>query len=188
MSERVVLSFSGSTKVTGRSLSGTAHAFGEAALLSGSNQYEGLQAGAFDKALETSDVRAFVEHDRRLILGRQSAGTLKLHADEDGLHYEIPELPDTTYANDLLESVKRGDVSEASFSFEPGEVEMKRAADGKRVRLHTAVKSLLDISPVTIPAFSGTNVQLRSLGMTDDEPINSQLVRARARASTKETQ
>lgn len=157
--------------------------FGEVAQLV-TGVYETLKPGAFDRALQASDTRAFVEHERRLILGRQSAGTLQLQASAEGLQYVIPEMPNTTYANDLLESIARGDVSEASFSFIPGDVEWSKAADGKRIRTHTAVKELLDISLVTLPAFDGTSVQLRSL-QREQEPIQSQLVRARARAKEK---
>ena len=180
MTAPVVLSFSGSATVEGRRLSGVAHAFGEVAQLAGGT-YEVIAAGAFDKALRHSDVRAFVEHDRRLILGRQSAGTLKLKASAEGLHYDIPELPNTSYANDLLESVRRGDVTENSFSFMPGAFDLSRAKDGKPIRTHTSVAELIDISPVTMPAFAGTSVQLRSI-QPEPESIPSQLARARARA------
>lgn len=178
----VVLSFSGSASVDGRRLSGVAHAFGEVAALSGS--YEVLAPTAFDQALSSSDVRAFVEHDRRLILGRQSAGTLRVWAAADGLHYEIPEVPNTSYGNDLLESVRRGDVTENSFSFMPGQMEHGRAKDGLPIHTHTSVAELIDVSPVTMPAFGGTTVQLRAI-QVEAESIPSQLARARARAANR---
>lgn len=180
MTAPLVLSFSGTASVEGRRLSGIAHAFGTMAQLT-AGTWHTMLPGAFDKALRHSDTRAFVEHERRLILGRKSAGTLKLKASAEGLHYDIPELPDTTYANDLLESVRRGDVTEMSFSVLPGDYEIGKARDGLPIWSHSSVRELIDISPVTIPAFAGTSALLASIRM-EDEPTQSVLVRARHRA------
>lgn len=167
-----------SARIEGNTLNGMAHMFGNRAMLAG-KQYEQFAPGAFDKALNSpmTDVRAFYNHNQSMLLGRQSAGTLRLESTDEGLAFSV-DLPDTTYANDLRELVKRGDVTGASFAFIPGEVRLSRAPDGLQVRTHTSVKELIDISPVPLPAFTGTSVQLRSL---TQESVGSQLVRARAR-------
>lgn len=78
--------------------------------------HEIVKRGAFDGEGITGDVRALFNHDPSLILGRSGAGTLRLSINERGLAYEI-DTPETTYGNDLLVSVSRGDVSQSSFAF-----------------------------------------------------------------------
>src|SRR3954471_8185749 len=73
--------------------------------------------GAFKRTLSTDrDPLALVQHMPQLVLGRRSAGTLRLTQDDKGLAFEI-DVPDTTTARDLLVSVERGDVRGASFAF-----------------------------------------------------------------------
>lgn len=165
--------------IEGNKLSGLAHMFGQRTKLG--RQYEEFAPTAFNKVLESplTDVRAFMNHDPGLLLGRQSSGTLRLSVEEEGLAFSL-DLPNTTYANDLRELVKRGDLDGASFAFIPGEVALSRAADGLQVRRHISVLELIDISPVSLPAFAGTSVQLRSLD-TAIESLRSQTARARAR-------
>lgn len=168
----------------GNRLVGHAAVFGQTAQVAGG--YERLAASAFDAALadEGTDVRALVNHNPTMVLGRQSAGTLRLGTDAEGLRFEI-DLPDTSYARDLRELVARGDVTGASFGFVPGDDAISRAPDGKQLRTHTSVAKLLDVSPVTWPAYDGTQVSLRNIqfsGVTARE----QAIRARARLLMKE--
>jgi HK97 family phage prohead protease len=124
--------------------------------------FEVIATGAFDEVLD-DDVRALIDHESAKILGRSSAGTLRVSTDEKGLKYEI-DLPDTTYANDLAISMKRGDIRESSFGFtvkEDSVVEEMR--DGKPTILRTIkkIEKLYDVSPVTFPAYKDTEAQLR---------------------------
>lgn len=186
MNGLTVVQFSATTAIEGNTLTGVAHAIGAMADVGG--HYETFSAGAFMDALKTSDPRAFLEHDRSKLLGRYSSGTLRVgieqRAGQEVLAYAI-DLPNTSYANDLRELVARGDLNEASFGFIPGEFSWGRAPDGLQVRSHTRVRELVDISPVAMPAFSGTSVSLRSRGFA--ESIGSQLARARARVLMGET-
>lgn len=170
-----------SAGLNGNTLTGKAHVFGNTAVVMG-GRYERFEPQAFNAVLNdpNTDVRAFFNHDQSMLLGRQSSGTLRLEVEPDGLAFSV-DLPETTYANDLRELVKRGDLDGASFAFIPGEVKFGRAPDGKEVRTHTSVKSLIDISPVPLPAFSGTSVQLRSQDISSEESVRSQTARARAR-------
>lgn len=181
----VVVQFAASSAIEGNTLSGVAHAIGAMTEVGG--HYETFSAEAFNDALRSSDPRAFMEHDRTKLLGRMSSGTLRVGIEQrDGkpvLAYSV-DLPNTSYANDLRELVARGDMSEASFGFIPGEFRWSKAPDGLQVRSHTRIRELVDISPVAMPAFSGTSVSLRSRGYA--ESIGSQLVRARARVLTGE--
>lgn len=149
-------------EVRGNILVGHASVFGQMAPMAGG--YEQMAPTAFDRALEDpqTDVRALVNHNPTMVLGRQSAGTLRLSTDKEGLRFEV-DLPDTSYANDLKVLLGRGDVTGASFGFIPGEDSVGRAPDGKQVRTHTSVARLLDVSPVTWPAYEGATVALRQI-------------------------
>ncbi len=167
------------SEVRGDTLSGHAAVFDQLARIS--NHWEGLSRSAFDEALARGDdAAALVNHNPSLILGRRSAGTLRLEVDQRGLAFEV-DLPDTTYARDLRTSIERGDIAGMSFGFVPGQVTQGRARDGRQLRTHTSVKHLLDISPVTYPAYEGTDLALRAV-VLDTEPNRNRLIRARARA------
>lgn len=166
-------------EVRGDTLVGHASVFGQLARLAGG--YEQIAETAFDEALSApeTDVRALVNHDPAMVLGRQSAGTLRLSTDKDGLRFEV-DLPDTSYAHDLRELVRRGDITGASFGFVPGEDKIGRAPDGKQVRTHTSVARLIDVSPVTFPAYEGASVSLRNI-IFPGRTAREQAIRARAR-------
>lgn len=181
MTDRVI--FAATAALDGNTLSGVAHAFGQRTYVGG--KYVEFAQGAFDQALLTSDVRAFVNHDTTLLLGRQSSGTLRITAEPDGLHYSI-DLPPTSYAEDMKALIARGDLNEMSFGIIPGKTRTSRALDGKPVVTHTSVAELFDVSPVSLPAFGGTSIQIHSAGSSTDEPPRSQAVKARMRV-LKET-
>ena len=170
-------------ELSGDTLSGHAAVFGALAAIPADRPryYEGLARTAFDAVLD-QDVPALINHDPTLILGRSSAGTLKLSTDDSGLYFEIPQLPNTSYANDLRESVARGDVNGMSFGFIPGAVDKGRAPDGRQLRTHTRIGRLLDVSPVTYPAYDGTDVVLRSQTFTTAHDNRSRLIKIRAAA------
>ncbi len=122
--------------------------------------FEEIKPGAFDGVLKTDDVRALFNHNSDNILGRISAGTLRLKADKRGLHYEYDQ-PDTQAGRDTTTSIKRGDVTGSSFSFNVAEDELKSINGGV---LRTIIKfaSLGDVGPVTFPAYETTTVSARS--------------------------
>lgn len=148
--------------------------------------YEQLGTVAFDDVLARDDTDAvsLTNHDPHYLLGRQSAGTLRLRTDSDGLVFEV-DLPDTSYANDLRKLVARGDMRGASFGFIPdtSKSTWTRAADGMSVHTINSVSHLRDVGPVTFPAYSGTGVALRSYDIERSESNRSRLIRARARVA-----
>ena len=141
---------------------------------------ERIKRGAFKKTIEEGDIRALFNHDPNLILGRTKNGTLDLNEDNKGLKYLV-KLPDTTYARDLKESIKRGDVSQNSFGFLTIQDDWKRGT-GAELDERTLVEvKLLDISPVTFPAYPQTSLNLRdSFGRVgiDYELMGRLIVRA----------
>lgn len=170
-------------QIDGDVLRGHAAVFGQMAKVPGG--WEDLDPSAFSTVLDRTDTdaRALVNHDPSMLLGRQSAGTLRVKADEEGLAFEV-DLPDTSYARDLRVLVARGDLTGASFAFIPGEVKESRAKDGGHRTTHTSIRELIDVSAVTFPAYSGAGVSLRHYDF--DRPSGrSQMIRARARVALR---
>ncbi len=121
---------------------------------------ERIAPGFFDEVL-ANDVRALFNHDPNLILGRSTKGTLRLGVDETGLFYEYDD-PATSYSQDLVRSLERGDVDQSSFAFTVKEDRWDKM-DGVWVRTLLKGQNLYDVSPVTYPAYADTSVGTRSL-------------------------
>lgn len=119
---------------------------------------EKIAKGAFSDTLG-ADVRALWNHDANIVLGRTVAGTLRLAEDDKGLAVEI-DPPDTQAARDLLVSIERGDVSQMSFGFFVEKESWEFVKDGPDIRTIEKV-NLFDVSPVTYPAYTDTDVGLR---------------------------
>ena len=121
--------------------------------------FESIAPGAFDETL-SNDIRALINHDTNLVLGRNKAGTLELKVDSRGLWGRIKINPNDTDAVNLYERVKRGDVDQCSFGFNILEEDVEYREDGtvkwtlKKVDLH-------EVSVVTFPAYEDTGVQAR---------------------------
>jgi len=123
---------------------------------------EVVAPGAFADSL-ADDVRALWNHDSKFILGRTTNGTLALEEDEHGLLVVIIP-PDTQWARDLTVSIRRGDVTQMSFGFrvpEGGDTWETRE-DGTLLRTLRRVE-LIDVSPVTFPAYIQTSVAVRNM-------------------------
>jgi len=124
---------------------------------------ERIKPGAFKKALKISDARALFNHDPNYVLGRQSAGTLELKEDKNGLFMSV-QPPDTQLIRDLvLTPIERGDINDQSFGFTIAADEWEGLDTDHPVRTITEVREVFDVSPVTYPAYPDTSVALRSL-------------------------
>lgn len=116
--------------------------------------------GAFTETIEKDDIRALFNHDPNYVLGRNKAGTLTLQEDEKGLFVRIIP-PKTQWADDLLVSIKRGDINQMSFGFNVI-LDNWVFEEGTDVRELLKVK-LFDVSPVTFPAYTQTECGVRSM-------------------------
>jgi hypothetical protein len=121
---------------------------------------ESIAPGAFEGQL-SRDVRALVNHDTTLVLGRTSAHTLELRTDERGLWGKIAVNPKDSDAMNLYERVKRGDVSQCSFGFDITDEESTINDNGD---VHWTIKGveLYEVSCCTFPAYEQTNISARS--------------------------
>jgi HK97 family phage prohead protease len=119
---------------------------------------EVIAPGAFSKSLaNNSDVRALFNHNWDKVLGRTKSGTLRLFEDDRGLKFEI-DLPNTSVAKDLAESMARGDINQCSFGFFATGESWDYTSD-PALRTVTEVE-LYEISIVSIPAYEDTEAAL----------------------------
>lgn len=147
-----------------------------------------IKPGAFDDVLN-DDVRGLFNHDPNYILGRTSAGTLSLSVNERGLVYDITA-PDTQTIRDLVMApMQRGDINQSSFAFRvarDGE-DWYQDEDGIVIREITKFSRLIDVSPVTYPAYQDAGSAVRSMNAwkeardsgTLQNAINQKLARER---------
>lgn len=120
---------------------------------------ERIAPGAFDRAIREDDVRCLYNHDPAMLLGRSTAGTLRLSTDAVGLRYEV-DLPDTNAGRDVAESAQRGDLSGASIIFRATAIMWKEEEDEELpIREITEVR-LFDCGPVPFPAYEGTSAEI----------------------------
>ena len=136
---------------------------------------EVIARGAFRRALtESQDTVALFNHDSNLVLGRTTNRTLELKEDPRGLHAEF-NAPDTQYARDIRELVKRGDVHQMSFAFTVLRDDWQERSDGTVLRRVLEVDRLYDVSLVTPPAYTQTTAEaVRDLNLTDDSELISE--------------
>jgi HK97 family phage prohead protease len=121
--------------------------------------FEEIAPGAFDETL-SNDIRALINHDTTLVLGRTKAGTLELKTDNYGLWGRVKINPNDTDAVNLYERVKRGDVDQCSFGFNITSEETDWRDDGTVKWTITGI-DLHEVSVVTFPAYEDTGVQAR---------------------------
>lgn len=120
---------------------------------------ERILPGCFDRAMREDDCRALFNHQDGAVLGRTTSGTLKLSVDKKGLRYEI-EPPDTQTARELVELIRRGDVTGSSFSFLPKSTTWSRVDDTYVIERKDV--TLFDVGPVTFPAYASTEAGVRA--------------------------
>lgn len=120
---------------------------------------ESIDPHAFDGALN-DDVRALIDHETRLVLGRNKAGTLSLEIRDTGLWGRIEINESDQDAVNLYARVERGDVNQCSFGFDILDEETTYNEDGT---VHWTIKKvkLYEVSVVTFPAYEDTSVQAR---------------------------
>lgn len=148
---------------------------------------ERIMPGAFDRTLaEKVDVRALINHDESRPVGRLSAGTLRLTVKSHGVFSEV-DLPNTTAARDLTESMRRGDVTGGSFRFRVVSDDF-RMEDGMPVRLISDMLVREISIGVVLPAYEETDLSVakRSLdAFLERQPKGPTVVQLRAQMHNK---
>ena len=123
-----------------------------------------------DELIKNSDILCLMNHDiKRGVLARSyhGRGSLKLDIDEHGLHYSF-EAPKTALGDEVLEGIRRGDISKCSFAFVCGEdVWDKDEKTGEYIRHVKKIKNLYDVSLVYHPAYDETEVKADTRGLDE---------------------
>lgn len=132
---------------------------------------EVIERGALDGVLEKSDVFALLNHSQsRGILARSNngSGSLSLNVDEKGLKYRF-EAPKTALGDELLENIRRGEISASSFCFDVEKDTWEKKNDGTWKRTVSKIGNLYDVSPVYNAAYSKTSVYMRGKDIAEEE-------------------
>ena len=126
---------------------------------------ESIAQGAFSRTI-SGDIRALINHDTTLVLGRTKANTLQLREDAHGLWGHIDINPNDGDAMNLYERVKRGDVDQCSFGFDIRSEDTDINEDGS---VHWTIKDvdLYEVSCCTFPAYETTNISARTAQRDD---------------------
>lgn len=127
-----------------------------------------IKPGAFTNSV-SGDVRALINHDTTLVLGRTKPGTLTLRQDERGLWGSIKINRDDVDAMNLYARVQRGDVDQCSFGFDIKRETFVDLGDGKCRWEIEEVDPLYEVSVCTFPAYTETSVSARKQDMAEIE-------------------
>jgi len=141
---------------------------------------EEIARGAFDDVME-DDVRLLLNHEGAP-MARTTNGTLELSIDDTGLKYRAA-LADTQDGRDLYKLIKRGDISQSSFAFTIAEQEW---SEDRSTRTVTKMARLLDVSPVTYPAYPTTTVAARQMAEVKAEPVEEVQTKLEAQPEKQE--
>lgn len=127
---------------------------------------EQIAPGAFASSLNR-DVRALINHETRLVIGRTVAGTLALLEDATGLYGEVKINEHDSDAMNLYARVQRGDVSQCSFGFDIVAEDYVQSPDGQTCTWTIRDVILWEVSVVTFPAYEATSAIARASGCTE---------------------
>ncbi len=128
---------------------------------------------AIEGILEKSDILCLLNHnEERGVLARSKFGngSLQLEVDNTGLKYRF-EAPATALGDELLEGLKRGDISTSSFAFTIDSDKWEKRSDGTYLRKITKFKELFDVSPVYKEAYPDTSVALRKMQDLNEDDL-----------------
>ncbi len=147
-------------------LEGTPCVFGSETILYSEDGYElreVVDSGAFDGA-DISDVIFNYNHCGR-VYARTRNNTLKLHADETGLHIRAQLLKNDEGHRALYRDISSGLIDKMSFAFTVAEQEFRRnkkeSGAVTETRIIKKFKKIHDVSAVDIPAYNATEISAR---------------------------
>lgn len=130
---------------------------------------EVIEPTALDGVVAISDVLCLLNHNEdKGILARSKNGTgsLTLEIDEKGLRYSF-EAPNTNLGDELLEGLRRGDITTSSFAFRVAKDRWDKRSDGTYLRTICNISELFDVSPVYRAAYDATSVSVDVRGLDE---------------------
>ena len=155
--------------------------------------YEKINRSAVTQELiNNSDIIFTFNHDPNQLLARfrNGGGSLDVELREDGVYFSF-DIPNTTLGNDIYELIKRGDISNCSFCFsisDEKDSQKWEKREGKMYREIMKIGGLYDLSAVTYPAYSDTEINARSLEMRNiaEEELDKIIKEAEEKAAEEE--
>lgn len=174
----------------GPTLEGYAALFNDETVIAGMFR-ERIERGAFKASIGEDDIRVAFNHSPNFIIGRTSAKTAEFAEDAKGLKYRA-DPPDTTWAKDMMTSIKRRDITGSSFQFtverdEDEEWDFTPTKQGK-LPLRTIKRArLYEGGPVAFPAYEKTTVSARAAKLLEEAPTVEQVPETAERAAEAPT-
>lgn len=156
---------------------------------------EVIRKGAFDDC-DFSDVRLLVNHDfNGIALARSrrnnksdKPNTMQLTVDDNGVNVKADlDTENNEQARALYSAISRGDMDGMSFCFYVGEDGQRWTKEnGVERREILKVSKVIEVSAVNFPAYSGTNIDARSLD-SDKRALENARALLDSRATKKPT-
>lgn len=117
------------------------------------------------QGVDLSHLVLLSDHDYKQILASVDAGTLTATIDEKGLAFEATLDSSVSYANDVYQNVKNGNIQKMSFGFQIADKgdSWTKEDDGSYSRTINKIAQLYELSVCVLPAYSDTEVSTRSL-------------------------
>ena len=123
--------------------------------------FERIAVGAAEEAIKNNDIRCLFNHNRDIVLGRTSAGTLELKSDSYGVWGRVKINPEDRTACDVYARVARGDITNCSFGFYATKESYELQKDDSMLW----TEEIVDVHEVTIctfPAYAQTEIEARA--------------------------
>lgn len=126
-----------------------------------------LPSAITQELINNSDIVCLYNHDQApgvLARWNKGRGSLKVTLTSTGVDFSF-NAKKTALGDEILESVRNGDISAMSFAFKKSEGgdNWKRQNDGTYLRTITSIALLKDFSFVVDPAYKSTSCDLRGL-------------------------
>jgi HK97 family phage prohead protease len=131
---------------------------------------------AVDRSLKADDIRALWAHDTAQVLGRRSAGTIDVEKQRQGLFARISP---PAWAADYLETVGRGDITQASFGFMVIEDVWHFMREEEKILREILDMVIFEVSVVAFPAYPATRVRVEKLSDRRERETLTRLQMAR---------
>jgi HK97 family phage prohead protease len=112
--------------------------------------------GCFHESIEKDDVRCLFSGNVDRVLGRKSAATLRLWDDPAGVHFSC-DVPATSYGDDLLVLMRRGDVDQCSCQIVIAQYHFEASPAGERLRVIEQAR-LVALGPAAFSTLRDANV------------------------------
>ena len=141
---------------------------------------ETIEAGALDRT-DMRDVRLCLNHDTGVVYARSRANnadsTMRIWTEDDGLHFRASLDLENPLAKAYYSMIDRRDIDKMSFMFSVDEDRWEDLDTEKPKRFITGIRSIVEISAVTFPAYDSTEIQARDKAAL--ESAQADLERAR---------